>query len=72
MYVNFSFLSIETVEESSFLKSEIDRLSIENERLRAEITSSHSQSSHSPQVCVLIEKEYSFSLSIFVPTSRKQ
>ncbi|XP_031625433.1 rab GTPase-binding effector protein 1 isoform X2 [Contarinia nasturtii] len=37
----------ETVEESSFLKSEIDRLTAENERLRAEIV--HSQSSASPQ-----------------------
>ena len=39
----------ETVEESSFLKSEIDRLAAENERLRAELI--RSQSSHSPQVC---------------------
>ncbi|XP_055296946.1 rab GTPase-binding effector protein 1 isoform X2 [Sitodiplosis mosellana] len=37
----------ETVEESSFLKSEIDRLAVENERLRAELI--HSQPSHSPQ-----------------------
>lgn len=41
---------IATVEESSLLKSEIDRLTAENERLRAEIP--HSQLSPSPQVCI--------------------
>lgn len=39
----------ETVEESSVLKSEIDRLAAENERLRYEL--SHS---HSPQVCAFL------------------
>lgn len=42
------FFCSETVEESSLLKSEIDRLAAENDRLRAEII--HSHSSHSPQV----------------------
>lgn len=41
---------IETVEESSLLRSEIDRLTAENERLRAEIL--HPQPSPSPQVCM--------------------
>lgn len=44
IYLSFT----ETVEECSFLKTEKDRLAIENERLRTEI--SHSQSSNSPQV----------------------
>lgn len=51
LYNTSFFTFIETVEESSFLKSEIDRLASENDRLRTEVTSSHSQSSHSPQVC---------------------
>lgn len=57
MYISFCIYIpigfVETVEESSFLKSEIDRLAKENERLRAETLSSHSQSSHSPQVCAV-------------------
>lgn len=57
------FFCSETVEESSLLKSEIDRLAAENDRLRAEII--HSHSSHSPQV-----RTFSIQISID-PTKKK-
>lgn len=43
----------ETVEECAFLKSEIDRLTAENDRFRSEMYQMHARKSPSPQVTIL-------------------